>query len=1468
MKETAKITGITKNKITDSPEQSAAIQASLKQNMLIVAGAGSGKTYTMTRRVINLIEMGVAPESILGLTFTNKAASELLSRVSNAVNQHRNNSSNNNSISNLFMKPEVMTYDAFFQSIVRQYGLLVGFDHNTQPLSEAGARELIKPLIGDYFQKHPEDIRWYNWDALINDVLALSSDIACSMIGVNSKGESLDSIASAVYEAKKWNTAFINCLCKVLKIKHENNSSYQSFSDATRENNDIEKAKNIAEFAKKPICRLSRTKKDTDETYKNKCSEYAKKYVDYLNSTLPNTYNESCKSLYESAVKRDILLNLVLEFDAAKQRANMAQFSDFTIAAYRLVTHFPSIAANYRRQYKYVLLDEYQDTSTTQAMLITALFHKLNTENTVESDTRIAAVGDPFQAIYSFRGASSGAFRKFYDTLNLNEDCKYSLTVTRRNAKIILAAANSITHPLRIPPVQHSSSLASEVAVTRLNSAESSSLGTLGVLKLPTQYQEIESVVRFAKYVKNTKLADNDRTDTKSPRLAVLLRSKTNISLYEQALQKAGLRTITVGYSAMLEKPEIKDVLALLKVVDDHSKTSELMRLCATARFSLSTSDLEAAANIATAANTEYIFRALVQAGLVDANIPKSQFAKVVREKSQQDPQAANIRGGVFLADVFIKAYEENEERESGINAVDSVGSAGSLDSCLDSLRNCMSEHGFASALRLGGMINAVDCARHDSLHEIIRAAVETLQVDIDVAVANALSNSESTSDSLLADMRSSFDALLALSDSYVQEMGDFTAPTLHGFIQWLNSLGSVKDSPVSLDDPADVVLMTVHQSKGLEWPAVAIVGLNDGAFPSSQGDELKVSRNESEGKCSYNETAYAAISIASKVPVPLRVDADILPRFPHNADLETSMNPEISLADFKSAEQFDEEVYGSRASDLVDIAKTICDKAGIDESDLPDEIKKVCESKRNGSLPLSQSQERGRALHADERHLMYVALTRAKFAALLTCSANTSMALNDKGSTKKSSVFWDEVYDSADNGDVKQELFSQNKKDSCVKITIGDDGGYILGDYCDDLVKILSQPSSIPEKLETTSLAWPSSISDGIREALKSSAKCVLEGNVLEGNLNEQNVLNDKSSYNNPLLGESELNNSLLIRAKELAEDNDIMPKNWNNNDWLQSKVEKLNDSGRLPVTALQRRVDLHADNNKSLPKNQLQNNQNIRLRNEWMALIRPIPRIVSPEADLGTRFHAWAEQFVKAGCVFAENFETNSEETYSLGSTWKNIVQSGVELKEHTDLQKNMINDLDVEKSLYESHLNDDFAFENDESLSRAEISAQKKLLLWESRLVKSRWAFRRPLSAEQPIVAHVNELGNRIINGKIDAVFAGGLDTKDKSKLYTVVDWKTGHKPTKADDIERKLAQLDWYRLLLSLITNAPLEAIDATLYYVDVEDESGREIHAESKSREEIISQLRNTPEFALKDDEDYEDSEDSENSEVN
>ena len=135
----------------------------------------------------------------------------------------------------------------------------------------------------------------------------------------------------------------------------------------------------------------------------------------------------------------------------------------------------------------------------------------------------------------------------------------------------------------------------------------------------------------------------------------------------------------------------------------------------------------------------------------------------------------------------------------------------------------------------------------------------------------------------------------------------------------------------------------------------------------------------------------------------------------------------------------------------------------------------------------------------------------------------------------------------------------------------------------------------------------------------------------------------------------------------------------------------------------------------------------------------------------------------------------------------------------------------------------------------------SQERKLLDWRHRLVQSVWAKRNPAWAERQLVVDVPQLGT-IVNGKLDAVFFGGIDPNDQSKTYTIVDWKTGHRPRKRNEIDEKLAQLDMYRILLSAMEGVPLDSIDACLYYLSEPKEGDRELKALDKTEQEILAEL--------------------------
>ena len=619
-------------KFTDSPEQAAVVQAPSYADVVVVAGAGSGKTYTMTRRIITLIEQGVSPEKILGLTFTRKAASELLSRVSAAVTRDQRERGLK-SANMTFLKPEVSTYDAFFQSIVRQYGLLVGFDQNTQPLSEAGAMQLIHTVL----DRHMDDLMAFDGDlksfnTIAGNVFALSNAISGAMIGGD-----CTSFDEAVQRVRDWDEAFVEQIAKAL--------------DGETVPTEEPKSPKLPK----------RLKKDSDADYEKKLEKYRELGHDMC------VFNSA--QLAFVAKQRDLLLDLVLDYHAEKRACNMAEFSDFTIAAFQLVSRFPSIGAAYRKRYSHVLLDEYQDTSTTQAALLSVLFHVDDTHRSA-----VNAVGDPFQSIYAWRGASPGAFRMLQHDFGMDATSRpFALTVTRRNSRMVLEAANNLTKPLRLPARRLSSSLMREVDVPALVNTDEAPEGTVGVLAFDTFGQEVDAVVRFAKHAialhtPSSRDLDNGMKDNR-PHVAVLFRSKGIMSQFAEALERAGLTTLVVGRSALLERPAVQDVFALLRVVSDHTDSAALMRLLATPRFSISANDLQALADTAEQVNTMCRYRALVSAGIVQEQsnkeekpenlgiygvTPKSgpsdaEIRAIVREYRDQVPNA------VFLVDLMLR---------------------------------------------------------------------------------------------------------------------------------------------------------------------------------------------------------------------------------------------------------------------------------------------------------------------------------------------------------------------------------------------------------------------------------------------------------------------------------------------------------------------------------------------------------------------------------------------------------------------------------------------------------------------------------------------------------------------------------------------------------------------------------------------------------------------------------------------
>ena len=341
------------------------------------------------------------------------------------------------------------------------------------------------------------------------------------------------------------------------------------------------------------------------------------------------------------------------------------------------------------------------------------------------------------------------------------------------------------------------------------------------------------------------------------------------------------------GAVGVAGRPAVQDVFALLRVVSDHTDSAALMRLLATPRFSISANDLQALADTAEQVNTMCRYRALVSAGIVQEQsnkeekpenlgiygvTPKSgpsdaEIRAIVREYRDQVPNA------VFLVDLMLR------------------------DDLAELIDGRVSREGTKEVLRAADAIRQVQRMLGHPLPEVVREAIVALNLDIDMQLAEHMRGGQADATlaaSRVALAKSPIDALLKLVDTYMQEIASQGTPSLRAFISWADSLRDAREeNAVAPDVPVDVVLMTVHQSKGLEWDAVAVVGMTDGGFPTNKGSDLRVVVDEEhlngfqDGVWTppeYHETAKTWLTDPAAVPVPVRVDADILPRFPHDA--------------------------------------------------------------------------------------------------------------------------------------------------------------------------------------------------------------------------------------------------------------------------------------------------------------------------------------------------------------------------------------------------------------------------------------------------------------------------------------------------------------------------------------------------------------------------------------------------------
>jgi DNA helicase II / ATP-dependent DNA helicase PcrA len=294
------------------------------------------------------------------------------------------------------------------------------------------------------------------------------------------------------------------------------------------------------------------------ETYKTKVAEVAK---------VLNTFG-----------RREELLELVESYRRMKRDLGLMDFSDQIELGARLAVAQPEVGRLQRAAFRIVLLDEYQDTSVAQALMLSRLFS--GPDRASGRGHAVSAVGDPNQAIYGWRGASVsnivGFGEDFPDAGGSVDVATYPLSVNRRSDARILEAANDLAAPL----------YARFGAVRELEPAPHAEPGAVRVAVHETYVDELG-------WLPEQVVAAHRGMATPSWReIGVLTRDNAHAADVFDALTRAEVPVEIVGLQGLLRLPEVAEVVATLTLLHDLTANAELLTLLTGPRWTIGSRDL------------------------------------------------------------------------------------------------------------------------------------------------------------------------------------------------------------------------------------------------------------------------------------------------------------------------------------------------------------------------------------------------------------------------------------------------------------------------------------------------------------------------------------------------------------------------------------------------------------------------------------------------------------------------------------------------------------------------------------------------------------------------------------------------------------------------------------------------------------------------------------------------------------
>ena len=566
--------------------------------MIVIAGAGSGKTRVLTYKIAYLMTEGVDPFNILALTFTNKAAKEMKERIATIVG---------NEAKNLWMG----TFHSVFARILRIEAHKIGYTSNFTIYDSDDSQKLVSRIIKEFNLDKDQ----YKYKSIFSRISSMKN----SFITPNN---------------------YLNNEELLLSDKISNRSKfYQIYSE----------------------------------------------------------YVERCF------------------------KAGAMDFDDLLLKTNELLNSYPDTLSKYQNIFKYILVDEYQDTNHSQYLIIRALSDKFQ---------NICVVGDDAQSIYSFRGANINNILNFQKDF---PDSKiFRLEQNYRSTKNIVNAANSL--------IENNQKRLKKNVWTENESGEK-----ISVNKLLTDGEE-------GRFVASSIFENKMQSQLQNSDFAILYRTNAQSRSFEDALRKKNISYRVYGGLSFYQRKEIKDVLAYLRLLinpDDEQAFKRIINF--PARGIGQTTLNKIAVEAKNSSVSDYIFiKDLLKSSEILNNSTKNKLLDFV-------VMIESIKNKIEHADVF------------------------------DITKEVLKQSGLYNLYKNDESLEGIN--RIQNIEELLNG------------IKDFVENNEKSQASV----------------SY-----------------FLQDVALATDQDNDTNDNNKVSLMTVHLAKGLEFPYVYIVGLEENLFPSA----------------------------------------------------------------------------------------------------------------------------------------------------------------------------------------------------------------------------------------------------------------------------------------------------------------------------------------------------------------------------------------------------------------------------------------------------------------------------------------------------------------------------------------------------------------------------------------------------------------------------------------------------------